>query len=499
MAFWLSVAVALAIGSPGAASAQQSFSGRAADPLDGSCVNVRDVSINWRDGTVSPATFRTTDDFTDIGGTPIPIKWLNLTGTHTYAVAGTYDLLVNYRTTCLNGSGDPYEFNAVNKPGFRVSATGPGPVPPIPKPPAGCASAAVAIFSTVPPRASGRTCRYPPLAVPPEKAASLEVKRDAQAKHDKLFSQTNYFCGRRDDGNPHPKRRVSGFELGAFGCYATSIQMWYLRRLINDPPDSRNASKVALPKRVTVGSASACKGSRCAAVRRPTRQYVAADARAASILRAMSAAVDRFSGAALLLPQRGAVAVGDMQVLQAAVLKALSGELADALGAKRAAGKRLARALRRAHVAGRKITDAEAHASAERLARLKGIPRSVLAALARDGVSRDQVRALFAAAVPAAHGTSLYAILTRKESTATLRRHHRSLTVAEVAHIENALFKARRTSGKRHVALKADLIRAGRTNAGGQRRSVMRRFAKDARPVAGAAGTLLRQAGAGVR
>ena len=139
MAFWLSVVVLQVFGLPGAASAQQSFSGRAADPLDGSCVNVRDVSINWRDGTVSPATFSTSDDVIDIGGSPIPIKWLDLTGTHSYAVAGTYDVLVNYRTTCLNGSGEAYEFNAVNKPGFRVSAIGSSPPPPAgPPPPDSC-------------------------------------------------------------------------------------------------------------------------------------------------------------------------------------------------------------------------------------------------------------------------------------------------------------------------------------------------------------------------
>src|SRR5215212_8484618 len=105
----LAVCIAFAIlGLPGVALAQQpalsavagqpfTGTGRAADYLDGTCTNVRDMTIQWRDGSVSGATsFATVDDAIDIGGTPIPIKWVDVTGTHTFALPGAYNVTVTY-------------------------------------------------------------------------------------------------------------------------------------------------------------------------------------------------------------------------------------------------------------------------------------------------------------------------------------------------------------------------------------------------------------------
>jgi len=128
-------------GLPGVASAQaqqptlsavagQPFTGtgRAADPLDGTCTNVRDMTIQWRDGSVSGATsFATADDVIDIGGTPIPIRWVDVTGNHTFALPGDYDVTVTYTATCEDSSHEPYDAFETNVPLFKVRVMGSAP------------------------------------------------------------------------------------------------------------------------------------------------------------------------------------------------------------------------------------------------------------------------------------------------------------------------------------------------------------------------------------
>jgi hypothetical protein len=142
----LAACIAFAIlGLPGVALAQQpalsavagqpfTGTGRAADYLDGTCTNVRDMTIQWRDGSVSGATsFATVDDAIDIGGTPIPIKWVDVTGTHTFALPGAYNVTVTYTATCENASHEPYDAFETNVPLFNVnvqSGAGSGTNPP---------------------------------------------------------------------------------------------------------------------------------------------------------------------------------------------------------------------------------------------------------------------------------------------------------------------------------------------------------------------------------
>lgn len=132
-------------GLPGGASAQQAQqytlsavvgqpftgTGRSVDPLDGSCTNVRDMTIDWDDGSISGATsFAIADDAVDIGGTPIPIRWVDVSGTHTFALPRDYDVLVNFTATCENANHELYDTFETNRPLFKVRVMASGTAPP---------------------------------------------------------------------------------------------------------------------------------------------------------------------------------------------------------------------------------------------------------------------------------------------------------------------------------------------------------------------------------
>jgi hypothetical protein len=405
MAFWLSVAVLLVFGLPGAASAQQTFSGRAADPLDGSCVNVRDVSINWRDGTVSPATFSTSDDVIDIGGSPIPIKWLDLTGTHSYAVAGTYDVLVNYRTTCLNASGEAYEFNAVNKPGFRVSATGSsppppaGPPPPGPPPPDSCPLAQATSFV----RISQASCpiQYTPALRKAEKKIFRQLAGIAYKGYvvDKAFDDVVSFPGTVVSEGFFGKNAAADLVIGKFwgdylerlvagkgakglfgkarpwgwilnapkyASYLDYVKYAVLSRLADDPPDP-NFTALASPPKLR-------------RLRGAPRQVGQRDRREAGLYIALLTTVERAAGAQLA----GAAAAQSAQLRHAS---GIAKQLVSLLGAKQKALKAAAKTVKR-------IRAGRLPRSVVRRAKRRLDPRSLTPALRKLGFTRNEITAV---------------------------------------------------------------------------------------------------------
>jgi hypothetical protein len=468
-------------------------SGMSGDPVDASCGALRDVSINWRDGSSlsAPSSAALTADSATVGSATIPVQRVSVTVEHVFAAAGDYDVRVNYTVTCTRPDGTSYDFQGVDEALFVVhvsAGSGSG---------SGCAAVAAAQAAAA--HAAQTACPYPPPVTAPKTPKPQAVRDWYDAKWHRLAERSAFWCGDWSEDTTAAASyaaRVVFFPI----CFRVGLQLRYYDSIVNDPPDAGHAAEVALPARIAVPAAKRprCTTGACSTAAHALTRFGAAAARVASIARAQSATVDRFSGAATLAGARSPADINDMQVLQAATFKALGGELATALHAKHAAGVRLATALRRAHVDA-SLSDAKARVQADRLTRLEGLDPSVLAALKRDGMTEDQLRALFTAAAQHARGATLTSALVAQESTGRLVAHYRSLTAAEVAHLEDALARAKKIAGGRHAKLRRALANAAAATAAPARRAAMRRFAAAARGLRGEAGTLLRTAGQAVR
>ena len=141
----LAACVAFAIaGLPGVASAQQptlsavagepfSTSGLGGELLDGTCSDLRDVLINWRDGSQpSPPNSAGLNDAgtVDVGGTPVPVQRVLAAVSHVFPIPGLHQLTMSYSVTCTNASDEPYDFHETSDPLFTVSVMESGAAPP---------------------------------------------------------------------------------------------------------------------------------------------------------------------------------------------------------------------------------------------------------------------------------------------------------------------------------------------------------------------------------
>jgi hypothetical protein len=135
--------VALIVGSlvslvlvPGTAVAQQpgvptlpavagqpfSATGVSTQLLDGTCTNLRDVYINWRDGgpTSPPNSATLVGETVVVGDNPLPFFRVSVTVSHVFAFAGLFDPRVNYYVTCTNANDEEYDFHGTDDPIFNV-------------------------------------------------------------------------------------------------------------------------------------------------------------------------------------------------------------------------------------------------------------------------------------------------------------------------------------------------------------------------------------------
>ena len=141
----LAACIALAIaGLPGVASAQQptlsavagqpfNASGLGGELLDGTCSDLRDVLINWRDGSQpSPPNSAGLNDAgtVDVGGTPVPVQRVLAAVSHVFPIPGLSQLTMSYSVSCTNASDEPYDFHETSDPLFTVSVMGSGTAPP---------------------------------------------------------------------------------------------------------------------------------------------------------------------------------------------------------------------------------------------------------------------------------------------------------------------------------------------------------------------------------
>ncbi len=482
----LSAALLLLTIGAGSAAAQDDssqpppvFKGEAGQRIDGigrpdasgNCRNARNVRIHFGDGTSGP---------------PDAVNGTRISGHHTYRAGGIYLGTADADVTCTsNATADPDDQSPPVTRDYHVVGV-PGGTPLGFIVVVGCAGNSTARTS----QAAG--CDFPPAVQAPDQAVTDPVKAAAQAQSDMVFRASIPQCGSFGPGLIRTLSSVVKYTTSVLPCMIATLQIIHYDRVVNDPPDPLNAARIVRPKRVVLPRVRApgCATRQCRLIRRAAKRYIQRSTRVASLARALSASGDRFTGARELAP----IAVNDIQVLQAAMSKVYAGKLAAAMRRQQASARRLARLLRRARVR-LSITDEQARTTAQKLARLEGFSEAQLDALERNGVTRAQLRQLFSTGAPSARGTTLNRVLTRAESTRRLRSFYRSLTVAQIAHVENELFKTRVISVRRHARLARHLKRAHAARSRRSRRRAMRRFVRDAKRVRGTYGSLLRTAG----
>lgn len=305
----------------------------------------------------------------------------------------------------------------------------------------------------------------------------------------------------REAASPGPPAatgsRALGWEdLRVAGLIAAPLTTGIRRR---GPPDLR-LTRISLPRAVPRASGSTvprcptrtaarCTGDLQAAFER----YVASAQYASAIEEAMALATNRRSGA-YLTGNAEAIA------LQSCLVKTYAGALAVALDAKTDDAHTLARRLKRAGLDVR-ITRAQAARTARRLVRLEGIPRSVSARLAADGVDRRELTRLMGLAVAQARlgsrPLSFVSSLSRPLDTRSLRGVHASLTPDEVAATVREMSRQGIIREPLAARLASNLsLVAGAGGSG--RAAAIAALTADARELAGAHGDLLRMAVAGL-
>ena len=141
----LAACIAFAIaGLPGVAAAQQptlsavaglpfNASSLGGELLDGTCSGLRDVSINWHDGSLpSPPNSAGLNDAgtVDVGGTPVPVQRVSAAVSHVFPIPGLFQPTMSYSVTCTNASDEPYDFHETSDPLFTVRVMASGTAPP---------------------------------------------------------------------------------------------------------------------------------------------------------------------------------------------------------------------------------------------------------------------------------------------------------------------------------------------------------------------------------
>jgi hypothetical protein len=313
------------------AGQQFSGSGRALDPISGDCTDVRDVLIQWRDGTQTPATAASLElDAVDVGGSPIPIYWVRISGSHVYRDLGTAyraDVQASYTATCLNSDKQPYDFHETNVPIFSVQVqpgSGAG---------TSCPSPFAGISASVGPRAlaSQAPCTEPKKRFNDEQKFVIRVGVRiclAGAAVDGIFA---LLASR----GPSPVIKAS-VPIYVVRGIAFGFCAGVLGDLYNDPPDPDYRSVASPPKIKSQRVPARLKRSD------ELNRYLSSLERSASLGAAVMTAIERAQGATVAgnktFEKRQMLAAADYASQLAAAMEDVASERAGAARALSANG-----------------------------------------------------------------------------------------------------------------------------------------------------------------
>jgi hypothetical protein len=279
---------------------------------------------------------------------------------------------------------------------------------------------------------------------------------------------------------------------------------WLVQQIANlgvvvDPPDPDLARVMPVARPLpdslsTLGlPCGAAPRAVCKRLRSAAARYAAASARVASLTRAMAEAVDRYAGARSLAPLDTAFS-RHAQLTQLGAMKAFAGQLSGALTKRFAAGRSLSALLRRAGV-NPKLSAEQVRTIRASLSSPSGIPNDLRRLLELNGIAENEAVAVLRPAPNASFDLQRFLVI--RERTAGLLRFYRSMSVAEVAEIQQTLAAGALIDASLHISLSHILERAARAHGAGRSRAV-RSYIRSARKVPGPMGSLLRYAAAGL-
>jgi hypothetical protein len=282
-------------------------------------------------------------------------------------------------------------------------------------------------------------------------------------------------------------------------CLPWLVQQIANLGVVEDPPDPDLARvmPVARPLPDSLSTLGLPCGTApravCRSLRSAAARYAAASAHVASLTRAMAEAVDRYAGARSLAPLDAAFS-RHAQLTQLGAMKAFAGRLSGALTKRFAAGRSLSALLRRAGV-NAKLSAEQVRTIRAGLSSPAGIPSDLRQLLELNGIAENEAVAVLRPAPNASF--DLQRFLVVRERTAGLLRFYRSMSVAEVAEIQQTLAAGALIDASLHTSLSHILERAARAHGAGRSRAV-RSYIRSARKVPGPMGSLLRYAAAGL-
>jgi hypothetical protein len=282
-------------------------------------------------------------------------------------------------------------------------------------------------------------------------------------------------------------------------CMPYYLQLRESERAVVDPPDEQLARTLpaVVPLDFDPTAILACRGAaevRCSRARAALTGMVRAEARVASVTTALADAVDRGAGGRRLAPRNAAFSK-HAQLTQIGAMKALSGQLASALEARWRKGRVAARRLGAAKL-NVKLTAAEIRAVAA-AATPAGLSAQLTAEFLRADVVPAEAIARFQRTAQSANGFDLRSFASARPRTAGLERFYRSMTIREVAEVQQTLAAGFTIRPSLHTKLGNVLERA--YNARGRARSrAVAMYLRMARGVPGTGGALLRSAAHGL-
>jgi hypothetical protein len=403
----LAACIAFAIaGLPGVALAQQptlsavagqpfNASGLGGELLDGTCSGLRDVLINWRDGSQpSPPNSAGLNDAgtIDVGGSPVPVQRVSVAVSHVFPIPGLSQLTMSYSVTCINASNQPYDFHETSDPLFTVRVMGSGTAPP----PDSCPPAQTTSFV----RISQASCpiQYTPALGKAEKKIFRQLAGIAYKGYvvDKAIDDVVSFPGKVVSEGFFGKNAAADLVIGKFwgdylerlvagkgakglfgkatpygwilnapkyASYLDYVKYAVLTRLADDPPDP-NFTALASPPKLR-------------RLRGAPRQVGQRDRREAALYIALLTTVERAAGA----EAAGATAAQSAQLRHAS---GIANQLVSLLGEKQKALKAAARTLKR-------IPAGRLPRSVVRRAKRRLGSRSLTPSLRKLGFTRDEI------------------------------------------------------------------------------------------------------------
>jgi hypothetical protein len=402
-----------------------SVAGTSAEIVDATCSNLRDVSINWRDG--SPRT-PVTGSLVEAAipnpvGEPLPALRVAVPATeHVFPDVSQpvlVEVTVSYWVTCIAPGGDPsdpfdgepYEFNGDDQALFSVLIR-----PANTSRPTSCPSPFTGITASARPLAlaAQQACEEPKKRFTRRQKLALRYGTRfcySQAALDAFFAYAL-----AADPDPLVSKALVPFLAGR--GIALGFCAGVLADLYNDPPDPKYRS-VAQPSRIRLPRVVS-RGARAAVINR----YLVALARSASLYKALVTAIERAQGATVAKSKR----FEKRQMLAAANY---ASRLADVLDDLTSDSKTAARAL--TSVAGKATVTEQAVAGAKEGLAAEGLPDAIERQIGKLGELGGFVREALLARIAETPAAALAGKVPRVAagSAATRKAYRR---VAETLH-----------------------------------------------------------------